>query len=218
MRQTKSLKIEEVNLEETGESGTFSGYASVFDVLDADNDIIERGAYADVILKDKPKMFFNHNSWDVPIGAWTSLEEDEKGLRVEGILAPGHVIAENVKGAMKVNGIDSMSIGYWVDKDGVESKNGIRHIKKIAGLPEISIVTFPANEEATIDMSSIKHRMDGIDSIRELEALIRDEFGVSNAFAKTLLSKCRALHQRDVEGKDSERLYRGFTDALKFTF
>ena len=75
----KTLKLEEVSLKIDGETGKFSGYASVFGGIDSYGDTILKGAFQHAIASEMPKMFFNH-SWDMPIGKWTKAEEDSKGL------------------------------------------------------------------------------------------------------------------------------------------
>lgn len=211
MLQTKSIKIEDASLEFKADKGTFTGYASVFDVKDSDSDIIVPGAFKSALEARAPKMFFNHNSFGVPIGAWKSLEEDSTGLLVEGQLAAGHSQAEDVKAAMKVGALDGLSIGFRMTKDDFEVSDGIRHIKNIPDLVEISVVTFPANTEARLDVGSLKSDLEEITTIKEFEALLRDEVGASNGLAKALIGKFKQLCHRD-DGKHDEIAQRLIND------
>lgn len=213
MKQTKSLKIEDVNLQVKADKGTFSGYASVFGVQDYDGDVIVDGAFANALKAKPPKMFFNHQSWEVPIGAWKSLEEDDHGLLVEGLLAPGHVTADSVKGAMSVGGLDGMSIGFYMGGTDYEVVDGVRYIKNIAELVEISVVTFPANDPSRVDIASMKSALDRIGCVKEFEAFIREELSVSNALAKALIGKFKDVCQRDA-GVDST--HRALVETFKF--
>jgi HK97 family phage prohead protease len=214
MKVIKSIALSDASLKLKGDEGSFTGYASVFGVKDAQNDVIVAGAFADALKGDPPKMFFNHKSWEVPIGAWKSMEEDEHGLKVEGVLAPGHSEANNVYGAMKVGGLDGMSIGFFMGKDDYEMRNGVRHIKSISDLVEISVVTFPANDPSRVDIESIKSALGNIDSVQEFEAFIREELSVSKALSKALIGKFKDVCQR--EAGDVAK-YREFVDTLKLT-
>ena len=63
--------------------GRFSGYASVFGNLDSKNDIIMPGAYDDVLKSgDAVPVYVNHG-WlrgELPIGSWSGLKQDSRGL------------------------------------------------------------------------------------------------------------------------------------------
>ena len=81
----KNASIEIADID-TG-SRQVKGYLSVFDVIDSDEDIIRRGAFAKSIAEIGPSSsgnrkiqhLRNHN-WDWQIGKFTELAEDEKGL------------------------------------------------------------------------------------------------------------------------------------------
>src|SRR4051794_36636919 len=70
------------------EDGVFTGYASLFDVQDLGRDIVKPGAFAKS-LGSKPlnkiKMLRNHDVAS-PIGIWTALTEDRRGLKATGQL------------------------------------------------------------------------------------------------------------------------------------
>ena len=68
-------------------------YLSTFDQIDADNDMIKKGAFAKSISERGPEStsnrkiaFLRHHDWDWQIGKWLSLEEDDKGLFAVGEL------------------------------------------------------------------------------------------------------------------------------------
>lgn len=73
------------------------GYATRFGNVNCYGFKILAGAYQDVIASGaKPKMFFNHDSFAVPIGYWDKLEENAVGLKVEGVLTQGVSMAKDV--------------------------------------------------------------------------------------------------------------------------
>ncbi|WP_432481011.1 HK97 family phage prohead protease [Moraxella sp. ZY200743] len=153
--QTKSLSFKAENLQD---DGTFSGYCSVFDVKDSYGDIVKKGAFVNSLnewqAKGKmPPVLWQHNRSDV-IGVWTKLYEDEYGLYGEGKLLIDDVAKARETYALIKNGaIDGLSIGYRTSKwTWNEDENALELLE--LDLKEVSIVTFPANEDSTV--SSVK--------------------------------------------------------------
>lgn len=158
------------NLELRGitSDGTFSGYASVFGEIDLGQDVIERGAFRRSIEERGAagiRMLYQHDPAE-PIGAWRTIREDERGLYVEGVLAPGVARSREVHSLMKTGALDGLSIGFRTvrsSKEGRSSEDGrsgkaagsgVRRILE-ADLWEISVVTFPMLPSARV--SDVKH-------------------------------------------------------------
>jgi HK97 family phage prohead protease len=138
------------NLEKKSNKCNFSGYATLFDIVDCYNDVISPEAFNDIKNK-KYVLLWQHNHSE-PIGKINSITKDEKGLYVMGELCLGIQKANDVYHMLKEGIIDSLSIGYTaVDYEYVKHDDGrmIRVIKSIK-LWEISMVTFPAYEGAKI--------------------------------------------------------------------
>ncbi len=191
----KSVALDGVDLKFDGESGRFKGYASTFNGNDSYGDTILPGAYAKTIVEHGlPKMFWGHN-WDIPIGKWLSATEDDKGLLVEGEFTKGNPQAEAVMAAMKHGTVDGLSIGFRLSAgDYEEKKDGGRIIKSVTHLYEISVVNFPADDDARI--SDVRSEdIAGINTIRDLENLLRDAGGFSKSQATTLVAKARKLFE-----------------------
>ena len=88
----------ELPLEELEPDGSFSGYASLFGTADLARDMIERGAFAKAIKRRGAagiRMLFQHDPKE-PIGVWTAIGEDRRGLKVEGRLTEGVARAREV--------------------------------------------------------------------------------------------------------------------------
>lgn len=207
MTLRKHITLTDVQLKfASGNAGTFSGYASVFGGVDSYSDTILPGAYKSVIerimagVARMPKMFVNHRAWELPIGKWTSIVEDEKGLRVEGELTPGNPQAAIVKAALEHQTVDGMSIGYSLSAEDVDyvEKGGerIRIIKSIASLPEISIVTYPADDSARVDLASVKSALEDIETIRDFEDFLREAGGFSKSLATATASRAKRIFTR----------------------
>lgn len=196
----KTLALADCEIKLDGASGVFAGYASVFGSVDSYGDTILPGAYKRTLKQNgMPKMFLQHDAYGLPIGKWTDAREDDKGLFVEGELTLGMSRADDTYAALKHGTIDGLSVGYYLRaNDYVAREDGGRDIKHISKLVEVSVVTFPADGAARIDLASVKSAIEEVDSIREFERLLRDAGGFDTASAKTLLAKARELFaQRD---------------------
>jgi uncharacterized protein len=192
-------------------AGSFKGYASVFGGVDSYNDTIERGAYTEVIQKinmgdmQMPKMFVNHRSWAIPPGKWLRMEEDEKGLLMEGEFTPGNPEADVVKAALQHGTVDGLSIGFELgDYSYIETEDEkIRVIKTIKALPEVSIVTYPADDNARVDLTSVKTTLDNIQTLRDFEDFLRESGGFSRTLALAAAVKAREIFaQRESVASD----------------
>ena len=181
-------------------TGVFSGYGAVYGNVDAAGDVIEKGAFRDTLRawNDKgklPPMLLQHGGAGsifgggaddmLPVGRWTSMEENSRGLKVDGELFAlaterGQYIYEGLKAGV----LDGLSIGFKV----VKSRNGTkagepkRYLEQI-DLWELSIVTWPANDKARV--GAVK----SITTIREFEAFLRDAGGYSAAQARRIAAQ-----------------------------
>lgn len=174
--------------------GTFSGYGSVFDVVDSYQDAVVRGAFSESISNRMPALLWQHNS-DFPIGIFTDVREDSLGLYVKGQLNLEVQKGREAYSLLKQGAISGLSIGFRTIEE--ESENDIRYLKKI-DLWEVSLVTFPANQSATV--TSVKNAED-IKTERDFERLLR-EVGFSNNKAKAITAKgfkAANLRESDLE-------------------
>lgn len=195
--QTKQTHRDfQLEVKEITEEGRFSGYASVFDVIDYYDDEIVRGAFAKSIAEKMPVMLWQHDSAE-PVGVYESIREDDIGLWIEGRLLLDLEKGREAYILLKNQAIRGLSIGFvpilweWENR---ESRR-IRVLKEI-DLWEVSLVTFPANPKALVDdVKSIK-------TIRDVEDTLRDA-GFSRTEAKALIAACKSA-QRDAEEEDEE--------------
>lgn len=137
--------------------GTFSGYASLFNVPDLANDIIRPGAFAAALSKRGTRgirMLYQHRAGE-PIGVWTSLKEDVRGLYAEGQLTLGSSKARDILALLKSGALDGLSIGFKAGRAQRAAKSAPRILTEV-DLWEISIVTFPMLPGARV--TSVKTR------------------------------------------------------------
>lgn len=202
--ETKDIDLTAAAVKFTGER-RFSGYASVFGGIDANGDTILPGAYGDT-LKNRVRpiqMRFNHISQ--VIGKWLHIEEDANGLYVEGELTPGHTLAEDVYASLQHGAVNGLSIGFRIPAGGSVKDGKIRQLKKI-DLIEISVVEQPADLSARIN--DVKSWIDAAESIKEIEACLRDAGRFSRAEACALVARIKTLAhgEREAEAKQAEEL------------
>jgi HK97 family phage prohead protease len=176
------------------ETGIFKGYGSVFDVVDGWDDVVVKGAFEKSIAKRKPALLWQHNS-DKPIGIYTSVEEDNKGLKLEGKLLVDEIgQAKEAYALLRAGALNGLSIGYlplaWEYETRKERQ--VRILKEI-DLWEISLVTFPANPKAVVG---------NVKSIRDAENYLRDA-GLGRNEAKAVIAAVRDSALRDAEESDA---------------
>jgi HK97 family phage prohead protease len=204
----KQLGITDAELKFDDQKMSFSGYASVFNSVDAVGDTVLPGAYKNTLDGRQRPIRMRDNHYGPVIGKWVEAREDGKGLFVKGELTPGHSIAADRYASLKHGAIDSLSIGYRVPEGGADRKDGIRYLKQI-DLIEISIVEEPAELGAKIQsVKNMAAAIDEIESVKEFERFLREAGGFSkgDAVAITARMKRLALGERDAEGSNLDAL------------
>lgn len=196
--ETKLLGLDSVEFKMRGER-KFAGYASVFNGVDSYGDMIMPGAYSETIKNRARPIRMRWNHFGPVIGKWTRIEEDGKGLYVEGELTPGHSVADDVYASMKFGAVDGMSIGYRIPSGGSEKDGKIRRLKRI-DLIEISAVEEPADLGAKV--SDVKSAIDAAQSLGDLESILR-EAGFSKADALGLVARIKMMSRS--ESDDSRK-------------
>lgn len=150
--QVKNI-IRPLTLKTGGESGEFSGYASVFDKVDHYNEIVAKGAFARTLGQWQkqgrtPAMLWMHDSTQ-PIGLWQQMYEDNQGLAVSGRLALATQKGREAYELLRIGALTGLSIGYRVVASRVDAAKRARVLTEVE-LFEVSLVTFPANESARV--------------------------------------------------------------------
>jgi HK97 family phage prohead protease len=176
--------------------GEFEGYASTFGNVDQGSDIVVSGAFAESLRKrpaPKVKMLLYHDTRR-PCGVWSEMVEDSKGLKVRGRLLLSTDDGKNAYELMRAGALDAMSIGYRVLTEEYDRQTGVRKLLAV-DLMEVSVVTFPMNERATISTVKTGVSLTNQD-LRELEAVLRDG-GLSRTDAVKAISGFKTWLQRD---------------------
>lgn len=193
--KSKTAPIFEVKA--SGNDGEIEGYASVFKVVDSYREAVQPGAFINSLTKRKAsgiRMLWQHNA-DEPIGVWTDLAEDQKGLYCKGrLLVQESDIARKAHGLLKASALDGLSIGYReIKAEPDPDKQGVVNLLEL-DLREISIVTFAANDRARVETVKSILASGEMPTVRQFEEHLRDA-GFSKRLAAAIASKA-APHLR----------------------
>lgn len=198
--------------------GTVEGYGSVFGVRDNYDDVIAKGAFVQSLKDHKaagtmPAMLWQHDA-DKPIGVWTEMVEDEKGLRIKGQLAMETVKGKEAHALLKMGAINGLSIGFMSKQWAYDRETEVRTLTEI-DLWEVSLVTFPANEKARV--TNVKSA-DEMATPKDAEKALRDA-GFSKSDATAFVSRVMRMgevrsdsaNSTAVAMKAADRLLRSLT-------
>lgn len=152
--------------------GTFNGYASVFGNTDSYQEVMAKGSFTDSLARIKASgdplpVLWQHYS-AAPIGGDRELSEDDHGLVANGFLVLEVQQAKEAFALMKARVVKGLSIGYYPQEWSYNEETGILTHEKV-DLVEYSVVTFPANELATVE--EVKAKMRGILEAGDLPTL-----------------------------------------------
>jgi len=127
-----------------------AGYAST-DSLDRQSDRILPTAWTRGGLRNyeiNPILLFNHD-YNRPIGKVVEMSTDKRGLRIKGVISKS---AGEIYDLVKEGVLSTFSVGFLVkDADYDKSADGL--IVKDAELLEVSVVSVPANQDATFSLA-----------------------------------------------------------------
>lgn len=210
-RKSSPLKTKafDFNIKAVSDDGLFTGYGSVFGVVDSYNEVVAPGAFVESIAETKAKgrtfpVLWQHRTGE-PIGNWDidKLVEDDHGLLGSGSLwLEDSPYAKTAWRGMQTRAITGLSIGYYVRESSFDEKTRIRTLTKL-DLVEISIVTVPANDEARIDLIKSKLAHGGMPNLSEFEQFLR-EAGFSKTQSAVIANRGLShLLCRSESGSDS---------------
>jgi len=118
----------------------FAGYAAVWDRVDRAGDVMRRGAFAE---SSPVPLLWQHRG--PPVGRIETLGEDDRGLRIEGVVSDAELAALVRGGA-----VAGLSVGYRA----LEARQGARREVIRAVLAEVSLVAVPMQPLARIERVS----------------------------------------------------------------
>lgn len=182
------VKFTSLDFKQADADGTFEGYASLFNREDMGRDVVLPGAFRESLASRGPrgiKLLFQHDA-NQPIGIWTALEEDSRGLYAQGKLMREVGKAREVMALMRAGALDGLSIGFKTVKARRDRASGVRRLENI-DLWEISIVTFPLLPEARITSTKTKPFASAPPTEREFERWLTRDAGLTRNEARAVL-------------------------------
>lgn len=198
-RETRAFALQ---IKATGDDGSIEGYGSAFGVRDNYDDVIAAGAFAESLKAHKaegtmPAMLWQHDS-EEPIGVWTAMVEDAKGLKVVGKLALDTVRGKEAHALLKMGALNGLSIGFVSKQWAYDRETEVRTLTEIE-LWEVSLVTFPANQKARI--TNVKSA-DEIKAPKDAERVLRDA-GFSKSDATAYVSRVMRMGEARRDAAES---------------
>jgi HK97 family phage prohead protease len=161
-KEIRTFNVENLELRQEGEDNVVVGYGSVFNTLSNElggfREIIAEGAF-DGRLEDDVRFLINHDG--LPLARTTNgtlrLSTDERGLKYEAKVANTSLGRDLIE-LMRNGTINQSSFAFVVEDDSWEVREGvnIRTINKVSRLYDVSAVTYPAYEEASVALRSME--------------------------------------------------------------
>jgi HK97 family phage prohead protease len=160
--EIRTFNVQDLELRQEGDDNVVVGYGSVFNTLSNElggfREIIAEGAF-DGRLNDDVRFLINHDG--LPLARTTNgtlkLTTDERGLKYEAKVANTSLGRDLIE-LMRNGTINQSSFAFVVEDDSWEMRDGInvRTINKVSRLYDVSAVTYPAYEEASVALRSME--------------------------------------------------------------
>lgn len=206
--QTKSFDTAQTELN----GNTVMGYLASFGTKDLDDDVIEKGAFTKSLndrgvnsATSRKIAYLYQHDMSKPIGKFTVLAEDSKGLYFEAELDDIQ-LAQDVKTQYKSGTLNQHSIGfqYIKDKTVYDDKTSTFFLKEV-NLWEGSVVTFGMNENTP--MVGMKGLDDYAMQLRKETDLILKGLPYDESYQlRHLINKYIALAKSEPSVKDIQHL------------
>ena len=161
-KEIRTFNVQDLELRQEGDDNVVVGYGSVFNTLSNElggfREIIAEGAF-DGRLNDDVRFLINHEG--LPLARTTNgtlkLTTDERGLKYEARVANTSLGRDLIE-LMRNGTINQSSFAFVVEDDSWEVRDGVnvRTINKVSRLYDVSAVTYPAYEEASVALRSME--------------------------------------------------------------
>jgi HK97 family phage prohead protease len=203
----------EFKASDVASTGEFSGYAAVFGNVDLGGDIILPGAFQKTLAAHKsagtlPPLLWAHDM-SLPIGRFTDMHEDRKGLFTSAKLSLQTKAASEAYALLRDGAVGGMSIGYSIPDGGAERAADGRLLKQV-DLYESSLVAVPMNPLARV--TAVKAME--CTTPRELEAMLREHLSLSRRKSAAAANAIWPIIS-EREAQDDDRDDRLATEELK---
>lgn len=199
-------------------SSKVTGYLSEFESIDYDNDYFSKGAFQKTISENADNIvFLQQHDWAKPLGKFSELKEDNKGLYFEADIVNTSFGVDQLK-LYEAGVVTQHSIGFQAMKT-TKGKQGARNITEVK-LYEGSAVTLGANPNTPFlgfksQIKEVNNKISKIMSLLKSGDLTDDTFRFLEIALKQLQLDSYELGQKhskedkptpDVTHKDFEPL------------
>ncbi len=187
------------------DEGIFEGYLSTYDDVDSYGTYFMPGAWDESIKRfnsgEVIPVLWSHDR-SKPIGKFTELKSDEKGLWGRGKLTLEDPQAKIAYAHMKDGSVMGLSVGFEMDYDNV-IYNRLLDALGIAeaDLFECSVVVFPANSNAKITNFKSQNHDHGEN---KMEGSIAETIDKMNAAIENLRTAQTAQNDAEISKRDAE--------------
>ncbi len=185
--------------DETGNFGFFSGYASTFGNMDQGGDVVMKGAFKSSLAEGKSIPLLWQHDTRKPIGKIMTAKEDSSGLKVEGRINLGTNLGKDAYALMKAGDLGTMSIGYITQKATIDPATKVRNLKQIS-LKEVSLVSFPMNEDAKV--TAVKN-VEECETLADIEDAL-EEKGFTRTESRGIISKIKKMSKGHSDQCDAD--------------
>ena len=150
--QAEGVQYRHAEMRAAGDEMVVEGYAAVFDSvtdLGPFKERIAQGAFTDV-LNDDVRLLINHDG--VPLARTSNgtlvLEQDERGLYYRGTLSNTQA-GRDLYEMIKRGDINQSSFAFTIANESIDDDN-VRVIERVGRLIDVSPVTYPAYQAASV--------------------------------------------------------------------
>ena len=187
-----------------------TGYLSSFNTLDSDKDIILQGAFSKSLAERMDKIFFlNQHMWHQPLGKFSVLQEDSKGLYFESEPLADTSYGNDVIKLYEAGVLKEHSIGFRTIKADYDSETNIRNIKEVK-LFEGSVVTLGANSNTpftgfkSMTFDDIKEKSNNIIKLLQKGNLTDDTFAQLEIGLNVLMQEAYNMKNHSEPSRDTQ--------------
>ena len=160
-------------VEDDGKS-YITGYASVYGNVDSYGDVVEPGAFtktcSEQVPKGQVKFFYNHTEIKGVVVEWR--DDPTRGLWIKAYVSKA-LSVQDWYTMVKEGILNRMSFAYDTIKSRFDTNTGIRHLTELK-LYEVSVVDFPANEEAEVLAAKAAREDSRIDDLESKVKLLEE--------------------------------------------
>lgn len=186
----KKLEMAVTEFKYDSGTGEFSCYGNTKGNIDHAQDRTCDGAYQKSIDNHlssgtTPKMLWMHNPYDLPVGKFTEMREDSKGLFLKGKLSQT-TMGKDIEILAKDGALDTFSIGYRVIEEKWNHEKQCNDLIEL-DIKEVSWVNFGCNEESRLVGIKSKLEEGELPTQRELQKFLVEN-GLSNRQAEKIVN------------------------------